>query len=104
MWLACVTFGCAPARPARWTSGRSPSGPLIIGIGMPLFFLPLNMVGLGSVDPEETASAAGLLNFIRTMSGAFATSPGQHGLGEHATRNQAELAGPLQRCRGHDRG
>ena len=29
---------------------------------------------MGSVDEEETASAAGLMNFVRTMSGAVATS------------------------------
>jgi len=29
---------------------------------------------MGSVNEEETASAAGLINFVRTLSGAFATS------------------------------
>ncbi len=47
---------------------------LFQGIGMPLFFIPLTALALGSVDPKETASAAGLMNFIRSLSGAFATS------------------------------
>ena len=47
---------------------------LIQGIGMPFFFLPLMGLALSSVNVHEIASAAGLLNFIRTISGAFATS------------------------------
>ncbi|NNN67777.1 DHA2 family efflux MFS transporter permease subunit [Vibrio sp. 3-2(1)] len=44
------------------------------GIGMPLFFVPLTAIALGSVKESEMESAAGLMNFIRTLSGAFATS------------------------------
>ncbi|MBF4377096.1 MFS transporter, partial [Vibrio anguillarum] len=44
------------------------------GIGMPLFFVPLTAIALGSVKENEMESAAGLMNFIRTLSGAFATS------------------------------
>ncbi len=47
---------------------------LIQGIGIPFFFVPLTALALSSVDPEETASAAGLMNFLRTLSGAIATS------------------------------
>lgn len=47
---------------------------LFMGIGLPLFFVPLTALALGSVDEEETASGAGLQNFLRTMSGAVATS------------------------------
>jgi DHA2 family multidrug resistance protein len=69
--------------------------PLVIGVGVPMFFIPLNMVGLGSVDPEETASAAGLLNFLRTLSGAVATSLVNTIWDDKAARNQTELAGAL---------
>ena len=31
-------------------------------------------IALGSVDPKEVESAAGLMSFLRTLSGAFATS------------------------------
>ncbi|CAM3932448.1 Multidrug export protein EmrB [Vibrio aerogenes CECT 7868] len=44
------------------------------GIGMPLFFVPLTAIALGCVRESEINSAAGLMNFIRTLSGAFATS------------------------------
>jgi DHA2 family multidrug resistance protein len=47
---------------------------LIMGIGMPFFFVPLTGQALGSVEERETASAAGLMNFLRTLAGAFATS------------------------------
>ncbi|MFX6118905.1 MFS transporter, partial [Acinetobacter baumannii] len=44
------------------------------GIGLPLFFVPLTGLALSSVNEEETASAAGLMSFCRTMAGAIATS------------------------------
>jgi DHA2 family multidrug resistance protein len=44
------------------------------GFAMPFFFIPLTGLALGSVKPEETASAAGLINFVRTTAGAFGTS------------------------------
>jgi DHA2 family multidrug resistance protein len=47
---------------------------LFQGFGMPFFFVPLTGLALSSVRPEETASAAGLQNFLRTLSGAVATS------------------------------
>ncbi|HEY0265461.1 MAG TPA: DHA2 family efflux MFS transporter permease subunit [Rhizomicrobium sp.] len=47
---------------------------VLMGVGLPLFFVPLTALGLGSVDEAETASAAGLQNFLRTMSGAITTS------------------------------
>lgn len=45
-----------------------------MGVGMPMFYVPLTGVAMASVDEEETASASGLMNFVRTMSGAVATS------------------------------
>lgn len=44
------------------------------GIGLPFFFVPLTALAMSSVNVEETASAAGLMNFLRTLSGAMATS------------------------------
>ena len=44
------------------------------GFGMPFFFVGTTTLALGSVLPQETASAAGIQNFMRTLSGAFATS------------------------------
>ncbi|WP_404710341.1 DHA2 family efflux MFS transporter permease subunit [Sphingomonas sp. MMS24-J13] len=47
---------------------------LVQGVGIPFFFVPVTAIALAAVDPAETAGAAGLMNFLRTMSGAIATS------------------------------
>ena len=39
-----------------------------------MYYVPLTGLTMGSVNDEETASAAGLMNFVRTISGAIATS------------------------------
>lgn len=44
------------------------------GIGMPFFFVGLTSLALGSVPPDKVVSAAGLLSFIRTLSGAVGTA------------------------------
>lgn len=38
------------------------------------FFVPITGLSLSAVQPQETASAAGLASFMRTTAGAFATS------------------------------
>ncbi len=45
-----------------------------MGVGMPMYYVPITGLAMGSVDENEMASAAGLMNFVRTISGAFATS------------------------------
>lgn len=47
---------------------------LVQGAAMPFFFIPINLVAMSSLKPSELASGAGLMNFVRTVSGAFATS------------------------------
>lgn len=47
---------------------------MIMGLGMPMFFISSTGLALGSVSPEETASAAGLVSFFRAVSAAFAVS------------------------------
>jgi len=44
------------------------------GLGMAFFFLPLNQILMSGVAPNELASASGVSNFVRTMSGSFATA------------------------------
>jgi DHA2 family multidrug resistance protein len=44
---------------------------LFQGIGMPLFFIPITVISIGAVMQSEVASASGLMNFARTLSGAF---------------------------------
>lgn len=47
---------------------------LVQGIAMPMFMIPLTIVGLAAVNQDETASAAGIMSFMRTMAGAIGTS------------------------------
>lgn len=44
------------------------------GAGIPFFFIPLMSLGTGSLPPDEVASGAGLISFIRTMAGAVGVS------------------------------
>ena len=41
---------------------------------MPFFFIPLTALALGAVKEDEVASAAGVMNFLRTMAGAVGTA------------------------------
>jgi Major Facilitator Superfamily. len=36
---------------------------LVMGMGIPLFFIPLNQIYLSGLPPEQIASASGLANF-----------------------------------------
>ncbi len=63
------------------------------GIGMPLFFVPLTAIALGCVNFSEMENAAGLMNFIRTLSGAFATSMINTSWERETTYVRSELAG-----------
>ena len=76
LWLAVTSL----TRVVWWTSGASfwtlAIPQLIQGAGMPFFFVPLTTLALGAVEEDEIASAAGLMNFLRTMSGAVATAVG----------------------------
>lgn len=47
---------------------------LILGLSLPFWFLPIMSLTVSTVKPEETAAAAGLSNFIRTMSTAVAVA------------------------------
>lgn len=70
---------------------------LFQGIGMPLFFVPLTGISLGCVLEREMDSAAGLMNFIRTLSGAFATSMVNTSWENQTRYVHAELAGLTDR-------
>ena len=70
---------------------------LLMGVGMPFFFVPLTALSLGSVEPRETASAAGLQNFVRTLSGAVATSLVTTSWENRTTAIHADLVDDLDR-------
>jgi DHA2 family multidrug resistance protein len=70
---------------------------ILMGIGLPLFFVPLTALALGSVDESETAAGAGLQNFLRTMSGAVTTSLVTTAWDDKTATAHAELAGLTDR-------
>ncbi len=79
--LACfglLWLGLACVMRVYWTTGSEfwdfALPQIVQGFGVPFFFIPLTVIALGSVEEKETASAAGLMNFMRTMSGATGAS------------------------------
>jgi DHA2 family multidrug resistance protein len=70
---------------------------LLTGLGIPMFFVPLLGLSVAAVPPSQTASAAGLVNFIRTMSSAFGTALGTTAWDQATTRAHVDLAGTLHR-------
>ncbi|MCW1381624.1 DHA2 family efflux MFS transporter permease subunit [Novosphingobium sp. KCTC 2891] len=65
------------------------------GFGMPFFFIGTTTLALGAVRPEQTASAAGIQNFMRTLAGAMATSVATT-MWEHESKTvRAEMVGEL---------
>jgi len=74
------------------------SGPLLaMGLGLPFFFVPVTTIALASVEEHETAAAAGLMNFLRTLAGAVATSIVNTAWENGAQVKHAELAGLVDR-------
>lgn len=66
---------------------------VVMGFALPFFFIPTTGLALSSVDEREMDSAAGLMNFLRTLSGAFATSLVTTAWDNKITYNHAELVG-----------
>jgi len=74
------------------------SGPLLLmGLGLPFFFVPVTTLALASVEEHETASAAGLMNFLRTLAGAVATSVVTTSWESKTQVMHSELAGVVDR-------
>jgi DHA2 family multidrug resistance protein len=95
LWLG----GTSLIRVFWWTSGADfwtvALPQLIQGAGMPFFFIPLTTLALGAVNEEEVASAAGVMNFLRTMSGAIGTALATTIWYDGAQAKRAELSGVL---------
>ncbi len=67
----------------------------MMGFAVPFFFIPTTTIALAAVEEKEMDSAAGLMNFLRTLSGAFATSLVTTSWANKATYNHAELVGQM---------
>lgn len=71
----------------------------VMGFALPFFFIPTTTIALASVEEREIDSAAGLMNFLRTLSGAAATSIITTIWSNQTTRNHAELVGVVDQDR-----
>ena len=94
MWLGLVTF-MRSFGSVDMTFAQVAVPLLFQGIGMPFFFIPLSGLALSSVNANEIASAAGLMNFLRTLSGAFAASLITTAWSNHAAVNRNELVSSM---------
>ena len=68
---------------------------ILQGFAVPFFFIPLSNMALASVLPQEMASAAGLMNFLRTMAGAIGASIAVTLWDDHSKVARSEMAGSL---------
>lgn len=71
--FAIVTFWCATFT-LDTTFAQVIAPRLLQGIGIACFFVPINTIMLSGVEEHRLASASGLSNFVRTLSGAIGTS------------------------------
>jgi len=79
--VACVAF-IVFASVSLWNSvftldvsfGQLILPRLMQGIGVACFFVPMTTITLSSISDDRLASASGLSNFMRTLSGAIGTS------------------------------
>ena len=72
---------------------------LAMGFGIPLFFVPLMTLSMTSVDAGETAAASGLINFLRTISGAIATAAVVSAWSSNAAASRSDLVSSLTRSK-----
>lgn len=68
---------------------------LIQGVFMPLFFLPLMIVALGTLPMKDLANGAAMITFVRTVAGAVMTSIMTTSWDDTATSVRANLVGDL---------
>jgi DHA2 family multidrug resistance protein len=68
---------------------------LAMGLGIPLFFVPLMTISMTSVDPGETAAASGMINFLRTIAGAIATAAAISAWSMDTVTSRSNLVGRL---------
>lgn len=97
--LSLIWVGGATLLRAGWTSEAdflSLAVPqMVMGLGMPFFFIIVTAMTMSAVRPEEVASAAGLATFTRTIAVAAATSLAVTYWNSEARVFGSELAGKL---------
>lgn len=92
-------FGLAALLRTHWTSGADfywlALPQFVQGFGVAFFFIPITGIALGSVMPREVASAAGVMTFLRTLTGAFCTSIGSTMWDSEARVSRSDMVGVL---------
>lgn len=68
---------------------------LLQGAGVSLFIVPLTTISLAAVLPFETASAAGIASFCRTLGSAVATALATTYWYDNAAMNRAQMVGEV---------
>jgi DHA2 family multidrug resistance protein len=98
--FAVAWLGCMSLVRATWTNGSDfwhlMSPQLIQGFGMSFFMLPLSIIAIGSVDPDEVATATGIQNFVRTLFVGLSTATALTIWGDTQQEARSELASNLQ--------
>ncbi len=98
--LAVGWIGCMALVRSQWTSGvdfwQLAAPQLIQGFAMSFFMLPLTMISINSVPPEEVASATGLQNFVRTVSIGISTAIALTIWGDTQQEARSEIVSRLQ--------
>ncbi len=93
-WVGLCTF-----LRINWTSSSDlftlMAPQLLMGLGMPFFFITVNALSLSAVPPKELASAAGLSNFTRTIALAISTSLAMTYWNDQARVAGSELSGKI---------
>ncbi len=70
---------------------------LAMGLGIPLFFVPLMTLSMAAVKPQEAASASGLINFLRTIAAAIATALVVSAWNTDTRATRVDIVGSLNR-------
>ena len=85
---------------ANWTSGMEfwqiAAPQYIQGLGMAFLMMPLSMITINSVLPEEVATATGLQNFVRTLSIGIFTALALTIWGDSQQEAKSEMVAKLQ--------
>lgn len=99
LWLGFVTLLRTRWDPAPdyWTLAIPH---LLLGIGMPFFFIGLTQLALSSVPPGEVNSAAGIQSFMRTLSGAIGTALATTAWDTSANVARSEIVGRMNSAEG----
>ena len=97
---AVAWLGCMSVMRSNWTSEADfwaiATPQILQGFAMTFFILPLTTISIGSVEPDEVASAAGLQNFVRTISLGIATALSVTIWDSTQRAAQSEMAANLQ--------